>query len=206
MLACTYVTTHSSILNIICEYVLHILSPPHEHLWAAISHQAIQVHQVRMSRVLTITKHSILWMTAYFLFMNTCGVTRCQVHQVRPFTNHYTITPFRVSVAVHPTEVTRSNSDLVQSTAHCIITLVMSTRLAILFCHYQSTFVNEYSSVYTSSQNSANSHERTRTHACTHTHTHTHAHTRAHTHTHTHTRTHTRAHTHIHTHILLYPS
>ena len=58
-----------------------------------------------------------------------------QVHKVRPFTNHYTITLLHVSVAVHPTEVTRSNRDLVQSTAHCNITLVMSTGLAILFCH-----------------------------------------------------------------------
>ena len=56
-----------------------------------------------------------------------------QVYQVRPFTNHYTITLLHVSVAVHPTEVTRSNSDLVQSTAHCNITLVMSTRLAIVY-------------------------------------------------------------------------
>ena len=44
-----------------------------------------------------------------------------QVHQVRPFTNHYTLTLFHVTVAVHPTEVTRSNSDLIQSTAHCNI-------------------------------------------------------------------------------------
>ena len=104
------------------------------------SYQADKVNKVRMSTTFQHFQHSNKTPNS----VNNCfynislsvryehlrGELVIQVQQVRPFISQDTITLFHVSVAVHPTEETRSNSDLVQSTAHRNITLVMPTGLA----------------------------------------------------------------------------
>ena len=108
----------------VCEtFSLHPLLSPTP-VGRPTSYQADKVNKVRMSTTFQHFQHSNKTPNS----VNNCfynislsvryehlrGELVIQVQQVRPFISQDTITLFHVSVAVHPTEETRSNRDLMQ--------------------------------------------------------------------------------------------